>query len=334
MQNHWLQKSVGLFDGAMRSSFNTLNCPQVHVSNLNNRRVHHKTRTNSSPPAIQVSSIMLQTEEGGESTKSNQIPGSFTSGERCRIPFGVIGGVSVVSTLIFLEKLVWWSSRSGGESAPFIVCSDPTINRLQLPPVCEKNASDHYDRYLIIENLRQKRVFLEQSGARCIVMPCHISHLWHGEVSLGCSVPFLNIGDCVARELKEAKFRPLEAGSCIRIGVLADNSSSMADFYMKKLQSQGFEVVLPDKPTMEHAVLPAMEALKKKDIQGAQNLLRISIHLLLVSAVNTIILASDELRNVLPPNDPLLKRCVDPMDALVRSTISWGRTCQKAVCHK
>lgn len=81
-------------------------------------------------------------------------------------------------------------------------------------------------------------------------------------------------------------------------------------------------------------MLPAMEALKKKDIEGAQNLLRISIHLLLMSAVNTIILASDELRNVLPPNDPLFKRCVDPMDALVRSTISWGRTSQKAVYHK
>lgn len=92
--------------------------------------------------------------------------------------------------------------------------------------------------------------------------------------------------------------------------------------------------MLPDKPTMEHAVLPAMDALKKKDIEGAQNLLRISIHLLLMSAVNTIILASDDLRNVLPPNDPLLKRCVDPMDALVRSTISWGRTSQRAVYHK
>lgn len=334
MQNHWLHKSLGLFDGVMRSPFNVLNCPQVHVRNINKRRAHHQTRTDSSL-AIQGSSITLQTEEGGESKKSKQIPGSFTSGERCRIPVGIIGGVSVVSTLIFLEKLVWWSSRSGGESAPFIVCSDPTISRLHLPPNCEKNGGiDNYDRHSIIENLRQKRVFLEQSGARCIVMPCSISHLWHREVSLGCSVPFLDIGDCVARELKEAKFRPLEAGSCVRIGVLADNSSSMAAFYMKNLQSQGFEVVLPDKPTMEHAVLPAMESLKKKDIEGAQNLLRIAIHLLLMSAVNTIILAGDELRNVLPPNDPLLKRCVDPMDALVRSTISWGRTSQKAVIYK
>ncbi|WOG96630.1 hypothetical protein DCAR_0415966 [Daucus carota subsp. sativus] len=323
-----------MFDGVMRSSFNTLNCPQVHVRNVNKRRALRKTRTDSSL-AIQVSSTVLQTEEGGESTKLSQVPGSFLSGERCRIPVGIIGGVSVVSTLIFLEKLVWWSSRSGGESASFIVCNDPAITRLRHPSTdSDQKGIDHYDRYSVIENLRQKRVFLEQSGVRCIVMPCHVSHLWHREVSLGCSVPFLNIGDCVARELKEAKFRPLEAGSCVQIGVLANSSSSTAAFYKKKLQSQGFEVVLPDNPTMEHAVLPAIEALQKKDVEGAQNLLRIAIHLLLMSAVNTIILAADELRNILPPNDPLLKRCVDPMDALVRSTISRGRTSQKAVYHK
>lgn len=237
MQHHWLHKSLGMFDGVMRSSYNTLNCPQVHGRHVYKRRAHHKTKTDPSL-VIQVSSIVLHT-EGGESTKSNQIPGSFTSAERCRIPVGIIGGVSVVSTLIFLEKLVWWSSRSGGESAPFIVCSDPAISRLlHYPPNCEENGIDHYDCYSIIENLRQKRAFLEQSGARCIVMPCHISHLWHREVSLGCSVPFLNIGDCVTRELKDAKFRPLEAGSGVRIGVLASNSSSMAAFYMQKLQSQ------------------------------------------------------------------------------------------------
>ena len=238
MQNYWLHKSLGMFDGVMRSSFNTLNCPQVHVRNVNKRRAHHKTRTDSSL-AIQVSSTVLQTEEGGESTKSSQIPGSFLSGERCRIPVGIIGGVSVVSTLIFLEKLVWWSSRSGGESASFIVCNDPAITRLLHPsPDSDTKGIDHYDRYSVIENLRQKRVFLEQSGVRCIVMPCHVSHLWHREVSLGCSVPFLNIGDCVARELKEAKFRPLEAGSSVQIGVLANSSSSTAAFYKKKLQSQ------------------------------------------------------------------------------------------------
>lgn len=88
---------------------------------------------------------------------------------------------------------------------------------------------------------------------------------------------------------------------------------------------QGFEVVLPDKATMEHTIIPAIEALNRKDIEGARNLLRIALQVLLVRAVNSVILASDEIKDLLPLDDPLLKKCIDPMDALARSTINWAQ---------
>jgi len=90
---------------------------------------------------------------------------------------------------------------------------------------------------------------------------------------------------------------------------------------------QGFEVILPDRATLEHTVIPATEALSRKDMEGACNLLRIALQVLLVRAVNFVILASDEMRDVLPHDDPLLKKCIDPMDALARSTIKWVRSC-------
>lgn len=89
--------------------------------------------------------------------------------------------------------------------------------------------------------------------------------------------------------------------------------------------AQGFEVVVPDKATMEHVVTPAIEALKRRDMEGARNLLRIAVQVLLVRAVNIVIIASDELQGVLPHDDPLLKKCIDPMDALARSTIKWAK---------
>jgi hypothetical protein len=92
------------------------------------------------------------------------------------------------------------------------------------------------------------------------------------------------------------------------------------------LYIQGFEVILPDRATMEHTVIPAIEALSRKDMEGACNLLRIALQVLLVRAVNFVILASDEMRDVLPHDDPLLKKCIDPMDALARSTIKWVRS--------
>lgn len=288
--------------------------------------------------AIQIPFPSVSTDEDRNSAELKRVSNSGTAQARCELPdswmsqentIGVIGGLSASSTLIFLEKLVWGSSRMGKESVPFIVCSDSIIKSellMHSAQVSSKEAQIELHRRLIVDNLRQKRAFLEQSGARCIVMPCHVSHVWHKEVSMGCSVTFLNAGDCIAKELEEANLKPLEAGSKVRIGVLAKDAALVANFYQEKLQNKGFEVVLPDKPTMEHMILPAIEALNKKDIEGARNLLRIAIQVLLVKAVNIIIIAAHELQGLLPCNDPLLKKCIDPMDSLARSTIQWAES--------
>ncbi|KVI06018.1 Asp/Glu/hydantoin racemase [Cynara cardunculus var. scolymus] len=191
------------------------------------------------------------------------------------------------------------------------------------------HSSQENDYTQIVENLRHKRVFLERSGACCIVMPCQTSHSWYDEVSDGCSVPVLHMGECVAKELKEAKLKPLEAGSPLRIGVLATDATLKARFYHDKLQKEGFEVVMPDKATMEHTIIPSIEAIRRKDIEGAQNLLRIALQVLLMRAVNTIILASDDMRELLPRDDPLLRKCVDPLDSLARSTIKLAQSTVK-----
>ncbi|KAA8540471.1 hypothetical protein F0562_024610 [Nyssa sinensis] len=329
----------------MIMSLHTLNYSSHVLGYTNKYRTQYKTRTNPAL-AIPPSSILLQTDESGNLLDSKKSSGSNTASTSTDSggsllghanTVGIIGGVSVDSTLNFLKKLVQWSSRDGEDCLPFVLCSDPVLNKERLsherssffsPP----GKSEHFqmDHTPIVENLRHKRVFLEHSGARCIVMPCHISHSWHNEVSKGCSIPFLHMAECVARELKEAKLRPLEAGSPLRIGVLATDATLRAGFYQEKLQSEGFEVVLLDRATMEHTVVPAIEALNRKDMEGARNLLRIALQVLLVRAVNTVILASDDMRDLLPLDDPLLKKCVDPMDALARSTVKWAQAAERS----
>ncbi|CAL4949311.1 unnamed protein product [Urochloa decumbens] len=239
-------------------------------------------------------------------------------------PSGTAGvmGASSTSSLRFLEKFVCWSTRDGEEAPPFIICSDPLIKK-------ELLSSGHQltsDSSIALGKLRQKRLFLEQSGACCIIMPCQFLHAWHDEISQGCSVPFLHIGDCVAKELKAANLKPVEYGSNVRVGVLATNDTLATKCYLDKLESQGFEVLCSDKASMEHTVLPSVDAFRKGDVEGARNLLRVSLQVLLVRAVNTVILASDDLVGILPDDDPLLKRCIDPLDALVREAIVCART--------
>ncbi|KAL4654022.1 hypothetical protein ACB092_01G348000 [Castanea dentata] len=324
--------------------FHILNCPPVLLGRVSMNKTLYRRRSNLSV-AVQISSVSIQTDDSENLIESKKILGSGMALKRSQTPnsllrqpntIGVIGGVSVYSTLIFLEKLVRWSSKDGQECVPFVVCSDPALSK-ELPVLSsfhsfnDRNAQTQFNYGHIVGDLQQKRLFLEQSGACCIVMPCHLSHVWHSEVSKGCSLPFLHVGDCVAMELSKKNLRPLEAGSNVRIGVLATGATLKAGVYQEKLQSQGFEVVLPDQATMHHIILPAIEAFNRRDITGARNLLRIAVQVLLVRAVNTVILASDEMQGLLPHDDPLLKKCVDPMDALARSTIRWATSTEKAV---
>ncbi|KAF3453668.1 hypothetical protein FNV43_RR04109 [Rhamnella rubrinervis] len=327
-----------MFDGSMAMSFYKPTSPLI-LGAVNKKITRYRTRSNLSV-TVQVSSELIQTDEGGTSPEPNKIFPSGLSPTRSQTPnhllsqpntIGIIGGVSTFSTLIFLEKLVRWSTKCGG-CPPFVVCNDPAsyleVSLLSSFPSLDRKIaeirSNTTGNVLIVENLRNKRAFLEHSGARCIVMPCHISHVWHSEISEGCSLPFLHVGECVARELREAKLKPVEVGSNVKIGVLATNPTLMTGVYQDKLENQGFEVVFPDKATIEHVINPAMEALSNRDIKGSRNLLKIAVQILLVRAVNTVILASHEMQGLIPHNDPLLKKCIDPMDALARSTIQWA----------
>ncbi|KAL5547959.1 hypothetical protein UlMin_003190 [Ulmus minor] len=329
-----------MFEGGIKLSLQTRSSP-VLLGLVTKNRTQYRTRSRSrsnQSVTVQLSSILVQTDENGNLPEPNKI---FTSGisqrPRTQVPnqlfsqpntIGILGGVSAFSTLIFLEKLVWWGSKSGG-CPPFVVCNDSGLH-MELPlflspfdSITTKSVSSSN-----IENLRRQRVFLENSGASCIVMPCHISHVWHDEISEGSSLPFLHVGESVAKELKEAKLKPLEVGSNVKIGVLASSAALGAGIYQEKLQNQGFEVVYPDKATMEHVVIPAIEAVKRRDIKGARNLLKIAVQILLVRAVNTVLLTADEMQGVIPHDDPLLLRCTDPMDALARSTIRWAKSKQ------
>lgn len=95
--------------------------------------------------------------------------------------------------------------------------------------------------------------------------------------------------------------------------------------FLFKFVHQGFEVLCPDKASMAHTVLPSVDAFRKGDMEGARNLLRVSLQVLVVRAVNKVILASDDLVGILPDDDPLLNKCIDPLDALVREAIVCAR---------
>jgi len=208
-----------------------------------------KIRSFQQLQATPPSSVILNADESGKFSQNLHGSKLTSPSDESAAPsvngVGIIGGVSVDATLKFLTKLVQLSSEDGANSLPFVLCSDPLLSKDLLSYERSKFVSStskaetlKLDSSPIVQNLRNKRAFLENSGARCIVMPCNVSHSWYEQVSEGCSVPFLDMAECVAKELKEAKLKPLEAGSRSRIGVLATNATLAAGFYKEKLQNE------------------------------------------------------------------------------------------------
>lgn len=242
---------------------------------------------------------------------------------------GVLGGASPRATLDFMRKVMdATSAQTDTDHIPMLVCSTPRPATCRTSNGRLEGAADSLSMQSI-QSLLEERRFLEQAGAGCIVMPCHVAHLWFEEISTGCSVPFLHLADALVEELIAENLQPLEAGGRPKVGLLAAEQTLRAEFYQRRLRQAGFEVVLPDKATMEHAVIPGVEALQRQDMEGAQNLLRIAAQVLLVNAVNRVVLACHDMSSAFAPKDPTLSRCIDPMETLARQTVRWALQARK-----
>lgn len=185
-------------------------------------------------------SIFPQAEEINGLPNSNR--GSFSTNG-----VGIIEGLMVNSSMNFAKKVD--SALQDDETdvlpLPFVLRTGPPLSnelislaRSSFSLFSGKSERVHIEHGLIVENLRRQRVSLENSGVHCIVMPCHLSHSWFDQIKEGCYVPFLHMGECVAKELKEANLRPIEAGSPLRIGVLATSATTVASVYQEKLEKQ------------------------------------------------------------------------------------------------
>lgn len=189
---------------------------------------------------IKACSLLVSTDEsikmaarGISLPSSNRVPSKTV---------GIIGGKSIFSTLVFVEKIAWWSSKNGDETVPFVLCSDPELNKelSVYDPLATNNSIVQFDGDRIVENLRGKKELLEQVGVGCVVIPCYLLHVWQDEVAKASQVPVLHAGECVARELKSVKLGPIEIGSKARVGILGSNAILRSGVYQKKLEKQVF----------------------------------------------------------------------------------------------
>lgn len=141
---------------------------------------------------------------------------------------GLVGGISWVSTLdyyTFINEGV--NNKLGGLN--FAEC---IIYSLNFGDVQEKTWENSYELLL---NACES---LKKGGAEAIVLCANTAHLFADELEVQIQLPFIHIVTETAKSINKAGLKT--------IGLLGTKFTMEMDFYRKKLESFGIQVLVPE----------------------------------------------------------------------------------------
>ena len=145
---------------------------------------------------------------------------------------GIIGGMSWESTVEYYRLInEGVRDRLGGlHSAKIALVS---VDFAEIEPLQQSGDWDETAR-LLVEAGRQACA----SGADFLVLATNTMHKVAGEIKAGAGIPLLHIADAAARAV--------QAAGSARVGLLGTRFTMEQDFYRRRLEAQGLEVLIPD----------------------------------------------------------------------------------------
>ena len=149
---------------------------------------------------------------------------------------GLLGGMSWESTQHYYQKINEGirNQLGGWYSAPLLLHS---FNFAEIKSRQEAGAWDD-----LAEMLCHKALKLEAAGAQALMICANTMHKVATEVEATLSIPLIHLADVTATAL-------LEAGHH-QVGLLGTRYTMSEDFYRKRLEKSGLEVVLPTSEAM------------------------------------------------------------------------------------
>jgi aspartate racemase len=142
---------------------------------------------------------------------------------------GLVGGISWVSTMDYYKFInEGVNSRLGGLN--FAQC---IIYSLNFGEVQAKGWNNAFDLLL---NACET---LKRSGADTIVLCANTAHIYADRLLEMIKIPIIDIGIETAKEINKQGFK--------KVGLLGTKFTMEQDFYKKKLEEHGLEVLIPEK---------------------------------------------------------------------------------------
>jgi aspartate racemase len=150
---------------------------------------------------------------------------------------GLVGGTSWVSTAEYYRIInAEMNARRGGQSAARIL-----LYSVDFGEVCAFQADGNFDQVgVLLADAARK---LAGAGADCVLLCANTMHMHAERVQAAVPVPLIHLVDVTAREIRRRGIS--------RVGLLGTRLTMERDFYTKRLNARGIEVLAPDEQERE-----------------------------------------------------------------------------------
>jgi len=167
---------------------------------------------------------------------------------------GMIGGTGWPSTLEYYRIINQETNRRlGGLSSAKIMLS--SFNYAEIDLLNKKE--DHAGVYQLVLEAAQK---LKKASADFFIICANTLHQYVDDLEKETNLKIVHIADATAKEIKRKGLS--------KIGLLGTKFTMGMDFYTKRLQNQGIESVVPQKPEREFIHNAIMNELLKEEFRA------------------------------------------------------------------
>lgn len=216
---------------------------------------------------------------------------------------GVLGGMGPLATWVFTRRLTEHTAVSRDQDHLDMLVH----SHASLPDRTESILSGSTSK--LVNLLTRDAIALEKNGAEVLAIPCNTAHVFYDRIQAVVEIPVIHM----VRETIEA-LRGVQT-----VGVLATESTVVADIYGSEASAAGMAVLYPSRET-QRRTSDIIDRVKRGEQIDAWALRGVSQELR-DRGCERILLACTELSCVTgqAPLDPVF---LDPMDILVRKSIT------------
>lgn len=141
---------------------------------------------------------------------------------------GILGGMGPLATMDLSNKIIKYTDAKKDSDHVHLLIDNNT--KIPDRTAYILGEGENPEKYLIDSALK-----LEAMGADFIIMPCNTAHYFYDTLKSSVTIPFINMIDEIAKELKGVK----------KVGLLATKGTYYSKIYEDIFNKRGIEVTIP-----------------------------------------------------------------------------------------